>query len=104
MLGAVYLDAGLAAARGLIEREMPEVSADAEPARADAKTRLQERLQSRGQGTPQYHTTAERGPAHAREFSVEVRLGDHVLGSGSGSSKRAAEQEAARRALEADPA
>jgi ribonuclease-3 len=103
VLGAVYLDAGLAAARDLVERAMPEPSAGAD-ARADAKTRLQERLQARGQGTPQYRTVAEHGPAHAREFSVEVCLGERVLGAGRGPSKRAAEQEAARRALEAEPA
>jgi len=99
VIGALYLDAGLAAVRALVEREIPLE----EPARADAKTRLQERMQARGQGTPQYRTTSTRGPAHALEFSVEVRLGEQVLGVGSGPTKRAAEQEAARRALEAEP-
>jgi hypothetical protein len=103
VLGAIYLDAGLAAVRALLEREMPLDSGESEPAFVDAKTRLQERLQAAGQGTPQYRTVAASGPAHALEFSVEVRLGERLLGQGSGPSKRSAEQEAARRALEADP-
>jgi ribonuclease-3 len=102
VLGAIYLDAGLAPVRALLERELPLADVFG-PAPADAKTRLQELLQGRGLGTPQYHTTQTHGPAHALEFEVEVRLGERVLGSGAGSSKRAAEQAAARRALEADP-
>jgi ribonuclease-3 len=103
VLGAMYLDAGLGPVRALLERELGPLSADLEPARADAKTRLQELLQARGEGTPRYHTTETRGPAHALQFEVEVRLGERVLGLGSGPSKRAAEQEAARRALEILP-
>jgi ribonuclease-3 len=99
----MYLDAGLGPVRAFLERELEPVPADYEPARGDAKTRLQERLQARGEGTPQYRTTETRGPAHALEFSVEVRIGERVLGVGRGTSKRVAEQEAARRALEADP-
>jgi ribonuclease-3 len=101
VLGAMYLDAGLRPVRALIERG-PLVPAEVEPVVRDAKTRLQEILQARGEGTPQYRTIGTRGPAHALEFSVEVTAGDRVLGSGTGSSKRAAEQEAARRALEAE--
>jgi ribonuclease-3 len=104
VLGAMYLDAGLAPVRALLERELSLGSEELEPAARDAKTRLQELLQARGEGAPQYRTVETRGPAHALQFEVEVRLGERVLGLGSGSSKRAAEQEAARRALEALPA
>jgi ribonuclease-3 len=102
VLGAIYLDAGLAPVRALLERELPLADALG-PAPADAKTQLQELLQGRGLGTPQYHTTRTHGPAHALAFEVEVRLGERVLGSGAGSSKRTAEQAAARSALAADP-
>lgn len=104
LIGALYLDAGLTAVRALVERELGPELADHERARADAKTRLQELLQARGQGRPQYRTTETRGPAHALEFRVEVRLGERVLGQGVGPTKRAAEQEAARRALELESA
>jgi ribonuclease-3 len=103
VLGALYLDAGFGPVRGVVEREIALGDSFGEPELVDPKTRLQEQLQARGQGTPQYRTTGTRGPAHALEFSVEVRLGEEVLGVGSGPSKRAAEQEAARRALEAGP-
>jgi len=102
VLGAIYLDGGLVPVRALLERSLPLAAAELGSAAPDAKTRLQELLQGRGLGTPQYHTTETRGPAHALEFSVEVRLGERVLGLGTGTSKRAAEQAAARRALEAD--
>jgi len=101
VLGAMYLDAGLRPVRALVERA-PLVPAEKEPAARDAKTRLQEILQARGEGTPCYRTTGTRGPAHALEFSVEVTLGERVLGAGTGSSKRAAEQDAASRALEVE--
>jgi ribonuclease-3 len=103
VLGAIYLDAGLKPVRALLERE-PLVSAGIEPSAGDFKTRLQEILQARGEGTPRYRTTATRGPAHALEFSVEVTLGERVLGAGTGASKRAAEQAAARQALEVEAA
>ena len=99
VLGAVYLDGDLAAARGFVAREVaPGLSRD-DSALGDAKTRLQEIAQKLGRGIPRYATLAERGPDHAKEFEVEVRVGDAVLGSGVGPSKRSAEQGAARRAL-----
>ena len=50
-------------------------------------------------GRPQYVTTDERGPDHAREFTVEVRLGGEVFGTGCGGSKQQAEKQAARQAV-----
>lgn len=69
---------------------------------SDAKSRLQERLQRTGMN-PVYEVIADVGPPHARRFSVQVRRGTDgpVLGRGEGVSKKAAETEAARRALEA---
>ena len=99
LLGALYLDAGLASVRAFVERELaPGLSVTGDL--RDAKTRLSEQLQQQGRGAPRYQTVAERGPDHAKEFEVEVSVGDEVLGCGAGSSKRSAEQGAAQQALE----
>jgi ribonuclease-3 len=99
VLGAIYLDGGLASARAFVEREFTEALVRAGESRADPKTRLQELLQAAGERTPDYRTTAASGPDHAKEFQVEVCVGERVLGRGTGHSKREAEQEAARCAL-----
>jgi len=99
VLGALYLDGGLPPVRALVLREFGASLRAAPAGMADAKTQLQELLQARGLGVPVYATTASRGPAHAREFEVEVQTGDKVVGTGSGRTKRQAEQEAAREAL-----
>ncbi len=101
VLGALYLDAGFAAARAFVVRELEAELRGARIERRDAKTALQEALQAAGRERPVYVTVAESGPPHAREFSVEVRVGDRARGSGRGSSKRSAEQAAARDALAA---
>jgi ribonuclease-3 len=103
VLGALYLDGGLEAARAFLARELgPELTAPGKRER-DPKTALQQLLQSAGREPPSYLTVAASGPPHEREFSVEVRAGATLLGVGSGSSKRAAEQSAARAALAALP-
>jgi ribonuclease-3 len=99
VLGALYLDAGLEAARAFIAREFAAELQAASAVLRDAKTRLQETLQATGSDLPRYITVAESGPPHAREFSVEARIGERVLGAGQGRSKQAAEQAAARYAL-----
>jgi len=66
----------------------------------DFKSRLQEIIQSRHQTPPEYNLIRAIGPDHAKEFTIEVRLGETVLGKGTGKSKKAAEMEAAREALE----
>ena len=99
VLGAIYLDGGLGPARSFVERECGELVAAAGEPTVDAKTRLQELLQASGRPVPGYRTTATQGPDHAKEFQVEVRVGERVLGYGKGSSKREAEQAAARQAL-----
>jgi len=65
----------------------------------DAKSRLQEKLQEHFNQAPTYHLDAEEGPAHAKEFTVSVRFMAEVLGTGTGSSKKLAEQQAAETAL-----
>ena len=104
VIGAVYLDGGLVAARSLCLEllaspldELPE-----EAALKDPKTRLQEILQSRGLPLPKYEITGSAGAEHERVFHVSCSLMEPELcGSGQGRSRRAAEQEAAASVLEA---
>jgi ribonuclease-3 len=102
VVGAVYLDGGLAAAQKFLEPLLAPVAEMtlAEAADHDAKSRLQEWSQAERKITPCYRITAERGPDHAKTFVAEVLLGDEVLGRGTGRSKQAAEQAAAEAALE----
>lgn len=101
VIGAVFRDGGWEAARSLCRRLLgPALSALVVEAPArDSKTRLQELLQEAGGRPPVYLLTDSSGPDHARTFSVEVRLGDRLLGHGEGRTKKAAEQMAAARAL-----
>lgn len=103
LVAAVYLDAGFATAYELVARLYGPLLAEIVPGSAnkDAKTALQEILQARHLPLPQYVLVATRGEAHAQRFEVECRIAalDHVS-SGIGASRRAAEQEAAQRAVE----
>ena len=101
VLGALYLDAGLEVARAFLLRELGAELAEPGLRSRDAKSALQEHLQALGQPLPEYHVVETEGPPHARQFRVEVRAGDTVLGTGRGASKRAAEQAAARAGLSA---
>lgn len=100
--GALYLDGGLAAAETMIERLFgPRIAALPAPHELkDAKTRLQEYLQSRGIALPRYRVERIEGEAHAQTFHVscEVPALRHTA-QGQGSSRRRAEQEAAERIL-----
>lgn len=104
VVGAVTLDrgphGGQEGARRFIERSLePELSAlQTDPTELNPKGTLQQ-LAEGAYGRPHYVTTDQRGPEHEREFSVEVRIGDEVLGRGSGSSKQQAEKAAAREAV-----
>lgn len=101
LIGAVYLDGGLEAARRIVLRHWRPIVAEraASPGERDYKTRLQEVLAREGV-LPVYDVIGS-GPDHARVFEAAVRVGDAVLGRGSGSSKKRAQQAAARDALEA---
>lgn len=101
VVGALLLDHGLEAARAFIQRTLgDEVEGlDAGAATLNPKGDLQQLTQ--GLHTrPEYVTVSEAGPEHDRTFTVEVRMGDRVLGSGSGASRQLAEKAAAARALE----
>ena len=101
VIGAVYLDGGIDAARGVVRRLLDEALDDAASGAVgiDAKTALQERLQAGGGGTPSYHVVATSGPEHAKEFEVEIVLDKTVIARGRGRSKKEAERDAARNAL-----
>ena len=100
VLGAIYLDGGLAAAERLVEREFGADLQANDAVVGDAKTKLQELMQARGEERPRYSAIEESGPPHARQFVVRVELADGTFDDGSGGSKRVAEQAAARAALE----
>lgn len=95
VLGALYLDGGLAAAQAFIERHWEPAMSAAEHPPEDAKTRLQEWAQGAGRPLPRYRTVGSTGPAHSPTFSVEVSVEGGGPETGSGPSKRAAEQAAA---------
>ncbi len=99
VLGAVYLDAGWETARALIIRFLNDHidEAAAGPGGHDYKTRLQELAARRSDGAPTYVLT-ESGPDHDKRFTAVVHLGGTAVGQGEGTSKKQAEQDAARRA------
>ena len=95
LIAAVYLDAGIEAARGMVLRLWGDrIDAVAEDAR-DAKTTLQEWAQGRGMAPPAYSVVDRSGPDHAPVFVVEAALGDGRAALGEATAKRAAEQAAA---------
>ncbi|HSM00916.1 MAG TPA: ribonuclease III [Acidimicrobiia bacterium] len=101
LIGAVYLDGGMEAARRVVLGRWRPIVAEraASPGQRDYKTRLQEVL-ARAGDLPVYDVSGS-GPDHARSFEAVVLVGDEVLGRGTGSSKKRAQQAAARDALEA---
>lgn len=96
LIGAVYLDAGPDAAHAVVRRWFDPVVEEAIPNLEvfDMKTRLQELCARADLGSPSYVTTGE-GPDHERTFTATVRIGGVARGSGTGRTKKAAEQEAA---------
>jgi ribonuclease-3 len=94
LLGAIYLDAGLEAARALVRREwQPMMAADPRPP-VSAKSRLQEWTLGRGLGLPEYRLVSATGPSHQPVFVVAVAAAGREA-EGMGENKRAAEQAAA---------
>ena len=104
VIGAAFLDGGFDAARAIVQRLFGEVIATTEVGNwaKDAKTELQEWLQARRLPVPVYRISATRGQAHAQTFEVECAVAALGLAeNGEGKSRRVAEQEAARRMLDA---
>ena len=103
LIAAIYLDGGIEQARAFIQREFATLLAEARQAGGaghDFKSALQEFLQSRDRGLPEYRLAGAIGPDHRKQFQVELRLDGAVVAEGIGSSKKEAEQEAARLALQ----
>ncbi|MGE3797197.1 MAG: ribonuclease III [Thermomicrobiales bacterium] len=101
LIGAIYLDRGGRVAREFFNRQLKR-DLGAVLAGVDAsnpKGQLQELTQNLYRRAPSYRTIDAEGPAHARHFTVEVRFDGEFLATGSGSSKRLAEEDAAKAAL-----
>lgn len=99
VIGACYLQAGYErTAEAVVEAFAPEIEEALENP-VDFKSALQELLAQRGE-TVIYEVTAEQGPPHERTFEVAAKVEGRLLGSGSGRSKKHAEQQAAREAVE----
>ena len=101
VLAAIYLDGGIEPARKHILRFIDKkLNCMASVAFKDYKTYLQEFIQKNPEEKLEYVIVGEEGPDHAKTFTVEVHLNSNVIGKGSAGSKKRAEQEAARQALE----
>jgi ribonuclease-3 len=103
IIAGIFLDGGLDPARQFIERSLDGDLAAIDERDLqfhDYKTALQELAQGSGLPLPEYAVVGELGPDHDKRFLVEVRLSQRVLAQGEGSSKKEAQQQAAKRALE----
>ncbi len=102
VVGALYVDQGLAAVRKWLlprlERQLSDVQRRSLD--KDARSLLQEIIQERLGITPSYEVVAEEGPEHSKAFTVAVKFGDRVIASGNGRSKQSASQAAAQAAME----
>jgi ribonuclease-3 len=101
VIAAIFLDQGYSVAMAfilrLVDKELKK--ALSQGIKTNYKSQLQELIQARHQLTPTYQVIEAMGPDHDRKFTVEVKIGNTVLGRGSGKSKKSAEEEAARSAL-----
>jgi len=103
LLGAVYLDGGIEAAAGFLDRQLGPLLQTLDPnhlSYGDFKSALQEQLHNMGRQEPVYEVVDEIGPDHKKLFVVEVVVGQEVIARSSGRSKKEAQQEAARIAIE----
>ncbi len=103
VIAAIYRDGGLEPAARFVQQSLLDPAMAHEPlllGKADHKSALQEWLQRRGMGLVEYRVVKETGPDHEKIFFVEARLGSRKLAASEGMSKKEAEQNAARLALE----
>ncbi len=102
LIGAAFLDGGLVRARRLVMQifkpDFEEIAAQG--VTADSKSELQHLAQTRWHQIPEYRLISSEGPDHAKLFTVEVLVGNQILGRGQGRNKKQAELNAARQALE----
>ncbi|MDY0268176.1 ribonuclease III [Trichloromonas sp.] len=103
LLGAIFLDGGLEAVDPVVDRFFAAATDQAFRRKSgiDYKTRLQEVLQARQCSPPAYRLVRAEGPDHDRTYTIEVLHGGRGIGMGTGVTKKAASQQAARQALEA---
>ena len=105
LLGAIYLDAGEGGMSFISELVIPFFKKELDAWERgkvvkDYKSELQQIIQQSGVDTLTYVTVGESGPDHEKTFTVEARMNSNIIGHGKGSSKREAEQNAAKEALE----
>lgn len=100
VIAACYLDGGMEAAKQFVHKFVLDHVPVKGLHNADYKTALQEQVQQKRNQVLSYVLVGESGPDHDKQFRVEVTLNGQVVGSGVGSSKKRAEQDAARNALE----
>jgi len=102
LIGATFLDGGMTAARKLVLRLLkPDLDEVAEHGvTADSKSELQHVAQTRWREIPRYLLISSEGPDHAKTFTVDVSVGEQIVGRGQGRNKKQAELNAARQALE----
>lgn len=101
VIGAIFVDGGLDAARAFIDRNWRKRMLNWTGPLRDAKTTLQEWVQGRGLATPKYEIAERSGPDHAPHFTVEVKIEGMPAVLGTGRSRREAEQKAATAVLRA---
>ena len=100
VLAALYLDSDMECARAFVLDFVKGALKEAKPSFKDYKTMLQEIIQQNREESVRYHLVGEYGPDHDKRFVVEVHLNSNVIGHGEGRSKKEAEQQAAKEALE----
>lgn len=102
LIAAIYLDGGFQAVYPVVRHLFAPLFAEERDLLAfyDHKTQLQEIVQARWKVTPTYHLLGTNGPDHAKTFEVEVRMNGKGLATASGSSKKEAEQNAAKAAIQ----
>src|SRR3989344_4564800 len=101
IIGAIYIDRGFEAASEFITKNLlADINIKLEKPLKDAKSRLQEMVQSKGFSTPRYKVVEETGPDHNKIFMIEVLVDSRSIAKGKGKSKSIAEQAAAEAALE----
>ncbi len=102
VLGAAYLDGDLRAVRPIVTRYILDRRSEfmESEEHQNYKSLLQEKVQAQSQSPPRYRVESTEGPDHSKEFRVQVLIGGEVIATGMGRSKKDAEKEAARLALE----
>ena len=100
VIAACYLDGGMEAAKAFVEKFILVTVPTQKMNNADYKTALQELVQQKKNQTLSYRLVGESGPDHDKKFEVELTLNGTVVGTGTGSSKKRAEQQAAQVAME----